>query len=360
MVPFQSTDIVDLDQRSRHIFREIVQNYLKTGDPVGSNTLAKTGSSGLSPASIRASMAALTSSGLLYAPHMSAGRIPTHAGLRLFVDGLLQVGDLSEKERMEINNRLADQPVQQALDEASKLLSGIAGGAGLVLTPVQDLALRHVEFVPLSPDEAMVVLVYETGAVENRLMRVPAGTTPSALRAAGNFLSMRLKGKTLSDTRDRILKDISEHRHQLDAESKALIEQGIAHWSTHKSTERTLIVRGRSQLIDDAKTSENLERIRILLDEMEQKKELISLLDEAGKAPGVKIYIGAENSLFSLSGSSVVTAPYRDAQGKVLGAIGVIGPTRINYAKVIPMVDYTAQAIGYLMGQKTTWTSKDE
>jgi len=350
-VPFRGPDIADLDQRSRQIFREIVQSYLETGDPVGSRTLAETGNSGLSSASIRTSMAALTASGLLYAPHMSAGRIPTHAGLRLFVDGLLQIGDLSETERLGINVRLSDKPLQQTLDEASKLLSGLAGGAGLVLAPVQDLALRHVEFVPLSADEAMAVLVYDTGAVENRLMSVPPGTTPSALVAAGNFLSMRLKGKSLTQTRERILKEVGQHSHQLDAEAKALIEQGLAHWSPQKNAERTLIVRGRSHLIEDAETSENLERIRILLDEMEQKKELISLLDEAGKAPGVKIYIGAENPLFSLSGSSVVTAPYRNAEGKVLGAIGVIGPTRINYAKVIPMVDYTAQAIGYLMGK---------
>ncbi|MCF6291779.1 MAG: heat-inducible transcriptional repressor HrcA [Robiginitomaculum sp.] len=344
--------ISDLDQRSREIFREIVESYLANGEAVGSKTLAISGASGLSSASIRNTMAALTSAGLLSATHLSAGRIPTQSGLRLFVDGLLQFGDLNETERSNIRHRLSDQPLQSALDEASKLLSGMAGGAGLVLAPVQDQALRHVEFVPLAPTEAMVVLVYETGAVENRIMTIPPGTTPSALTAAGNFLSRRLKGKSLSGTKTQILEEISHHNHQLDAAAKALIEDEMAHWSSADTEERTLIVRGRSQLIDNVEASQNLERIRLLLDEMEQKKELISLLDEAGKAPGVKIYIGSENPLFSLSGSSVVTAPYMNAQGKVLGAIGVIGPTRLNYAKVIPMVDYTAQAIGFLMRQQ--------
>ncbi|VAV92825.1 Heat-inducible transcription repressor HrcA [hydrothermal vent metagenome] len=352
MSPPRGPDILDLDQRSREIFREIVESYLAAGEPVGSRTLSETGESGLSPASIRNTMAALTASGLLAAPHMSAGRIPTHAGLRLFVDGLLQIGDLNKTQQADIHNRLADRPLEQALDEASKLLSGLAGGAGLVLAPVEDQALRHVEFVPLAPDEAMAVLVYETGAVENRLMQVPAGTTPSALNAAGNFLSLRLKGRTLDGTRSGILHEIRQQSHALDQAAKALIEDGLAHWTDPKAADRTLIVRGRSQLIEDVKTTESLERIRVLLDELEQKKELISLLDQAGKAPGVKIYIGSENPLFSLSGSSVVTAPYMDMHGKVMGAIGVIGPTRINYAKVIPLVDYTAQAIGYLMRQQ--------
>jgi len=351
MSRMRGPDISDLDQRSREIFREIVESYLAGGAPVGSRTLAETGTSGLSPASIRNTMAALTSAGLLSASHLSAGRIPTHTGLRLFVDGLLQFGDLNEKERTDIHHRLADRPVQQALDEASKLLSGLAGGAGLVLAPVQDQALRHVEFVPLSPKEALAVLVYETGTVENRVMIVPAGTTPSALTAAGNFLSMRLKGRTLVGTRNEVLQEIRQQSHALDEAAKALIEDGLAHWSDPLAAERTLIVHGRSQLIEDVETAESLERIRMLLDELEQKKELISLLDEAGKAPGVKIYIGSENPLFGLSGSSMVTAPYMNSQGKVLGAIGVIGPTRLNYAKVIPMVDYTAQAIGYLMNR---------
>lgn len=351
MPPIRGPNIADLDQRSRQIFREIVEGYLANGEPVGSNTLAATGTSGLSSASIRNTMAALTSAGLLSSPHLSAGRIPTDSGLRLFVDGLLQFGDLNETERKDIRRRLADQPLQQALDEASKLLSGLAGGAGLVLAPIQDQSLRHVEFVPLAPNEAMAVLVYENGGVENRLMAVPPGTTPSALTAAGNFLSMRLRGRTLSGTRAGILEEIGQHSHQLNTAAKALIEDGLAHWSGTDAGERTLIVRGRSHLIEDLETTENLERIRTLLDEMEQKKQLISLLDQAGKAPGVKIYIGSENPLFSLSGSSVVTAPYMNAKGKVIGAIGVIGPTRLNYAKVIPMVDYTAQAIGYLMRQ---------
>ncbi len=344
--------IAQLDARSRQIFCEIVQSYLQDGSPIGSKHLAEYGASGLSSASIRNTMAILTKAGLLDAPHMSAGRIPTHVGLRLFVDGLLQFGDLNAAEQNDISHRLADRSLHEALDEASQLLSGLAGGAGLVLAPVMDKALRHVEFVPLSAVEALAVLVYENGDVENRLMALPPGTLPSDLKAAGNFLSMRLKGRSLSGTKDEILQEIQNQSLALENAAKTLIADGLAHWSGGGQDERTLIVRGRSHLLSDEDTAENLERIRNLLDELEQKKELISLLDQAGKAPGVKIYIGSENPLFSLSGSSVITAPYMNANGKVLGAIGVIGPTRINYAKVIPMVDYTAQAIGILMGAK--------
>lgn len=341
--------LTDLDRRSRDIFREIVESYLETGEPVGSKTLAEHGRFSLSPASIRNTMAALTSAGLLFSPHQSAGRMPTQAGLRLFVDGLLNVGDLSEEERLDIDHKLMDRPLQQAMDQASRLLSGLAGGAGLVLAPRQDHALRHVEFVPLSRAEALVVLVFENGNVENRLMQVPAGTPPSALTAAGNFLSARLKGQTLSNTRERIEAEIASGSQALDDAARQLVKAGLAHWSQPEGNERTLIVRGRSRLIEDAQTREQLERIRILMDDLEQKKDLISLLGEAETATGVKIYIGSENPLFSLSGSSVVTAPYMNAKGQVLGAIGVIGPTRINYARVIPMVDYTARAIGIML-----------
>lgn len=343
-------DLSELDRRSQEIFREIVESYLATGEPVGSQTLAREGRTGLSSASIRNTMAALTSAGLLAAPHSSAGRLPTQSGLRLFVDGLLHIGDLSEDEQHDIDRKLMDQPLQQAMDQASRLLSGLAGGAGLVLAPRQDRSLRHVEFVPISREDALVVLVYENGNVENRLMRVPAGTTPSALTAAGNFLSARLKGQTLTHTRDDIAAEIRNGETALDMAAQQLVKAGLAQWSSVQGgDERTLIVRGRSRLIEDAQTREQLERIRILMDDLEQKKDLISLLHEAETATGVKIYIGSENPLFSLSGSSVVTAPYMNAKGQVLGAIGVIGPTRINYARVIPMVDYTARAIGILL-----------
>lgn len=341
--------LVDLDRRSREIFREIVENYLASGEPVGSKKLAEEGGIGLSSASIRNTMAALTSAGLLFSPHSSAGRMPTQTGLRLFVDGLLQVGDLSEDERHDIDDKLMNQPLQQAMDQASRLLSGLAGGAGLVLAPRHDHALRHVEFVPLSQGEALVVLIFEDGTVENRLMQVPAGTPPGALTAAGNFLSARLKGQTLALTRERIEAEIVSGESALDDAAGELVKAGLAHWSQAVGEERTLIVRGRSRLIEDAHTQEQLERIRILMDDLEQKRDLISLLGEAETATGVKIYIGSENPLFSLSGSSVVTAPYMNSEGRVLGAIGVIGPTRINYARVIPMVDYTARAIGILL-----------
>jgi len=341
----------ELDARSRAIFRELVEAYLDTGEPVGSRTLSQRSSVTLSPASIRNTLADLASAGLLTAPHASAGRMPTHAGLRLFVDGLLQVGELSEDERKEIDDRVAvsGRRVEDVLSEASSLLSGLAGGAGLVASPATDRALRHVEFVSLSPSEVLAVLVHEDGAVENRLMTPPAGLPQAALVEAGNFLSARLRGRTLAEAASDLAAELAERRAQLDEAAATLVGQGLADWGGPES--RTLIVRGQAKLLDNVDAAEDLERIRLLFDDIERREDLLALLDEARAGAGVRLFIGSENPLFSLSGSSVIVAPYLNREQKIIGALGVIGPTRLNYARVIPLVDYTARAVGRLLDQ---------
>lgn len=344
--------IQDLDKRSREIFRAIVETYLRTGTPVGSRTVSQRAGLTLSPASVRNTMQDLAQLGLLTAPHSSAGRLPTNAGLRLFVDGLLEVGDVSSQERAAIESALTGSAasLEDALERASDMLSGLAGVAGLVVTPTRDAALRHVEFVALGPGEALAVMVFEDGSVENRLMRSPEGVTPSALIEAGNYLSARLKGRTLTEARAAIEREIEAGRGQLDAAAERLITQGLADWGgAASSAVRTLIVRGRANLLNDMEAAEDLERVRLLFDDLERKQELITLLDGARDAEAVKIFIGAENPLFSLSGSSVIAAPYMDREQRIVGALGVIGPMRLNYARVIPLVDYTARVVGRLI-----------
>ncbi|MCR9128943.1 MAG: heat-inducible transcriptional repressor HrcA [Alphaproteobacteria bacterium] len=349
--PRLSPSLAELDQRSRQIFRELVEAYLDTGEPVGSRTLSKRGTVTLSPASIRNTMSDLAAVGLLTAPHSSAGRLPTHAGLRLFVDGLLQVGDLDSVERGEIEDRVASagRRPEEVLSEASNLLSGLAGGAGLVASPESEAPLRHVEFVNLSPNEVLAVLVSEDGQVENRLMRAPDGLPPAALIEAGNYLSARLRGRTLAEALKEITQEIAAKQAQLDDAAARLVSQGLADWAGPDN--RNLIVRGQGRLLETVEAAEDLERIRMLFDDIERKEGLLALLDEARAGQGVRLFIGSENPLFSLSGSSVIVAPYRNSDNRIIGAIGVIGPTRLNYARVIPLVDYTAQVVGRLLGR---------
>lgn len=350
-----SPGLATLDGRARDIFRRIVETYLETGEPVGSRTISR-GGVALSPASIRNTMQDLTLAGLLASPHTSAGRIPTHAGLRLFVDGLLEIGDVGQEERREIDARLAGKGrnFEAALDAATNLLSGLAGGAGIVASPVRDAGVRHVEFVALGHDQALAVLVADDGVVENRLMPLAPGVTPSALTEASNFLNARLKGRPLAEARTEMRAELEAARRDLDAAAARLVEDGLAAWSGGGERDRALIVRGRANLLQDAQAVEDLERVRVLFDDLEQKEQLIGLLDGVGAAQGVRIFIGAETRLFSLSGSAVIAAPYMSGRQRVLGAIGVIGPARLNYARVIPLVDYTARVLGRILdGQET-------
>ena len=348
-VPASAT-LAELDSRARDIFRRVVESYLETGEPVGSRTLSRTGLA-LSPASIRNTMQDLAELGLLDSPHIRAGRMPTHAGLRLFVDGLLEVGDLAEDDRRSIEARLMahGRSMEDALNEASSILSGLAGGAGVVLAPSREAGVKHVEFVALGADQALVIMVLEDGQVENRLMRRPAGVTPSALQEASNFLNTRLRGRTLADARAEVGAELERARRELNEVSARLVEDGLAAWGGGDEVGRALIVRGRANLLGDPETLADLERIRMLFDDLEQKEQLTGLLDLVREAEGVRIFIGAETRLFSLSGSAVIAAPYMSGRQKVLGAIGVIGPARLNYARVIPLVDYTARVLGRIM-----------
>ena len=342
--------LAELDARARDIFRRVVETYLETGEPVGSRTISRAGVA-LSPASIRNTMQDLAELGLLDAPHISAGRMPTHVGLRLFVDGLLEVGDIAEEDRRSIEARLSahGRSVEDALNEASSILSGLAGGAGVVVAPSRDAGVKHVEFVALGADQALAIMVFDDGQVENRLMRRPAGVTPSAMVEASNFLNARMRGKTLAESRMEVGGELERARRDLDAVSARLVEDGLAAWGGGGEVGRALIVRGHANLLGDPETLADLERVRRLFDDLEQKEQLIGLLDLVRDAEGVRIFIGAETRLFSLSGSAVIAAPYMSGRQKVLGAIGVIGPARLNYARVIPLVDYTARALGRIM-----------
>jgi heat-inducible transcriptional repressor len=343
--------ITELNERSREIFRMIVESYVETGEPVGSRTLSRRGKLELSPATIRNVMAELEEAGLLFAPHTSAGRLPTEAGLKLFVNGLLEIGGLSDEERRAIDSRCvaAGRSFGEVLEQASVTLSGLSRCAGLVLAPKTERPLKHVEFVPLSPGRALVVLVTEDGLVENRLIEVPLGTPPSTLVAAGNYLSSRLLGRTVVEARAAIAEEVQSKRAELDELTGKLVTAGLASWGGGGAG-AALILRGQAMLLDDITAVADLERLRALFGLLETREAMVRLLDAASDAEGVQIYIGAENPLFGITGCTVIVAPYADRHEQVVGAIGVIGPTRINYARIIPLVDYTAKVIGRVLG----------
>lgn len=345
-----------MSDRSREVFRRLVEAYLESGEPVGSRTLSRTVREGVSPATIRNVMQDLEQLGLLDSPHVSAGRVPTQLGLRLFVDGILEVGDVGTAERAEIERSLGgDEPdITAILDRAGDMLSGLTHGASLVLAPKSEAPIRHIEFVALGPDRTLVVLVTADGQVENRVFQPPAGLTPSAMRAAANFLNAILQGRTLSEMRGTVTAEIAKHRAELDVLSRSLIEDGTAVWAADLDGGRDrLIVRGRANLIEGAADAEQLERIRGLFDDLERKRDLAQLLELAEGGDGVRVFIGSENKLFSLSGSSLVVSPYMNADRKIIGAVGVIGPTRLNYGRIVPIVDYTAQLVGRLVSSRS-------
>ncbi|MBI3514987.1 MAG: heat-inducible transcriptional repressor HrcA [Proteobacteria bacterium] len=345
--------ITELNERSREIFRHIVEAYVETGEPIGSRTLSRRLGTALSPATIRNVMADLEDAGLLAAPHTSAGRIPTEAGLRLFVNGLLEIGGLSAEERASIDSQCAatGRSLAQALGEATAALSGLSRCAGLVIAPKLDRSLKHIEFVPLGPGRALVVMVTEDGMVENRVIDVPLGMPPANLVTAGNYLNARLTGRNLEEVRGVIERELEAHRAQLDTLTSRVVAAGLAVWAgSENDRDGQLIVRGQANLLGDVTAIEDLERIRALFQALEAKEAMAKLLDAANLADGVQIFIGAESNLFSVAGCSVIIAPYIDKQERIVGAIGVIGPTRINYARIIPLVDYTAKVIGRLIG----------
>lgn len=344
--------VTELSERSREVFREIVETYVETGEPVGSRTLSRRLSVALSPATIRNVMADLEEAGLLYAPHTSAGRLPTEAGMRLFVNGLLELGKLDDEERQRIDRRCraAGKSLEQTLEEAVTMLSGLSRCAGIVLAPKTHRALKHIEFVQLGPGRALVVMVTEEGVVENRLVELPAGLPPSALIEATNYLNARLSGRTIDEARAQVTVELENQRSQLDELTSKVVEAGLATWAGGEEGGGSLIVRGQSNLLSDVTAIGDLERIRALFEALETKQQLIRLLDLANNAEGVQIFIGSENQLFSLSGCSMIVTPYYNSREQIVGALGVVGPTRINYARIIPLVDYTAKVIGRMLG----------
>ena len=348
--------ISELNERSREIFRQIVESYLATGEPVGSKNIARLLPMTLSPASIRSVMAELEAAGLIFAPHTSAGRLPSHQGLRFFVDALLEIGDVGQEERDRIEAQMraaaSRQTFEGALAEASAMLSGVSRGAGVVVTTKSDARLKHVEFVRLDPARALVVLVAQDGSVENRLLDLPVGLPAAALVEASNYLNARVAGRTLAELRTEVERRRAEGERELDELTARLVESGLA-LSTGGPGIRQLIVRGYGNLLEDLKAAEDLDRIRLLFGDLETQTDLIDLLTRAEDGEGVRIFIGAENRLFSLSGSSMIAAPFRDGQQRIVGAVGVIGPTRLNYARIVPLVDFTARTVTRLLeGQR--------
>lgn len=345
-----STPITELTTRTREIFRLVVEGYLSSGQPVGSKALASGGTLNLSPASIRSVLADLEGLGLLAAPHTSAGRMPTEVGLRLFVDGMMQVAEPSAQERAAIERRLSEPgPIEAALAATSAVLSDLSACAGLVMVPRREPRLQHLQLVPLAPGRALAVLVGEDGGVENRVVDLPIALRPGALEEASNFISAHLGGRTLSEAARAMRADIASGHSALDEASRDLVERGLAVWSEDAASRPVLIVRGQANLLDETALGD-LERVRSLLDDLENKQSVAELLDSAREAEATRIFIGSENRLFALSGSSVIASPYRNREGRVVGVVGVIGPTRLNYARVVPMVDFTAQSLGKLIG----------
>jgi heat-inducible transcriptional repressor len=344
--------VAELNQRSREIFRHIVEAYVETGEPVGSRTISRRLGLDLSPATIRNVMADLEETGLLYAPHTSAGRMPTDAGLSLFVHGLLEFGDVGEEERSSIESQCgaAGRSYSETLEDAIALLSGLSSCAGLVVAPKTDRPLKHIEFVNLAPGRALVVMVTNDGLVENRVIEVPLGLTTSTLVSASNYLMARVVGRTLDEARAEITAEIETQKSQLDALASSVVEAGLA--TRAGGSPGTLILKGQSQLLNDVTALADLERIRALFAALETKEAMLRLIDAASYAEGVQIFIGSENALFNLSGCSMILAPYSDQSETIVGAIGVVGPTRLNYARIVPMVDYTAKVIGRMLWNK--------
>ena len=344
----------DMNERSREIFRRLVEGYLESGGPVGSRTLTRTLNEKVSAATVRNVMQDLEFLGLLDSPHISAGRVPTQLGLRMFVDGLLEVDQLSKEDQLKLDQTVDrnSQDVSSVLDRVGSTLSALTHGASLVLTPKQEQPIKHIEFVSLSPDRALVVLVYSNGDVENRLFTPPVGQTPSAMREAANFLNAVLEGRTLNELLSTIQDDVDLRRQEIDSLAQELVTQGLAVWQTQGDDNERLIVRGRGNLLESEAHEEDLERIRNLFDDLERKRDIAEFLELTEQGDGVRIFIGSENKLFSLTGSSLVVSPYMNSERKIVGAIGVIGPTRLNYGRIVPLVDYTAQLVGKLISDR--------
>tara|TARA_B100001248_G_C27399512_1_gene468892 strand:+ start:3617 stop:4687 length:1071 start_codon:yes stop_codon:yes gene_type:complete len=351
----EKKEILDeMNNRSREVFRRVVEGYLSDGEPVGSRTLSRDFSEDISAATIRNVMQDLEFLGLLGSPHTSAGRIPTQLGLRMFVDGILEVSEVDKNDRKKIDQIVSDETnqVENILDDISTTLSGVTQGASLVLTPKREAPIKHVEFLPLSANQALVVLVFADGHVENRLFKPPPGQTPSSMKEAANFLNAIMEGNTLSEAKKLIKNEIDYRRQELDTLARDLVQSGLALWEDTEERQERLIVKGRSNLLSESAQQEDLDRIKNLFDDLERKRDIADFLELTEKGEGVRIFIGSENKLFSLTGSSLVVSPYMNSDRKIIGAVGVIGPTRLNYGRIVPVVDYTAQLVGKMISDR--------
>lgn len=340
--------VQDLNTRSRAILRLVADSYVSHGEAVGSRTLsqslARMLGMELSPATIRNAMADLEEAGLLYSPHTSAGRLPTEAGLRLFVNNLLEVRPLDTGLQAEMEQLLDmdQQNLPAILERAGQALSSLSQCAGLVAAPKKDKPFKQVEFVSLSAHQVLVVWVAQDGSVENRLVTIDQRLNASDLQRAGDYLNRHLHGKTIEQARTDILAEIAARRTELDSLTQALVEQGMVLPTAEPGL---LIVRGQGHLLNDVKEVSELDRLRKLFDTLEQRETMLRLVEQTHSADGVQIFIGAQNDLFNHSGCAMIVAPYKNKQQQVVGAIGVIGPSRLNYGRIIPMVDYTAKIL---------------
>ena len=344
----------EMNNRSREVFRRVVEGYLTDGEPVGSRTLSREFSEDISAATIRNVMQDLEFLGLLGSPHTSAGRIPTQLGLRMFVDGILEVSEVDKNDRKKIDKIVSDETnqVEDILDDISTTLSGVTQGASLVLTPKREAPIKHVEFLPLSTSQALVVLVFADGHVENRLFKPSPGQTPSSMKEAANFLNAIMEGNTLSEAKKLIKNEIDFRRQELDTLARDLVKSGLALWEDTEERHERLIVKGRANLLNESSQQEDLDRIKNLFDDLERKRDIADFLELTEKGEGVRIFIGSENKLFSLTGSSLVVSPYMNSDRKIIGAVGVIGPTRLNYGRIVSVVDYTAQLVGKMIADR--------
>ena len=344
----------EMNNRSREVFRRVVESYLTDGEPVGSRTLSREFSEDISAATIRNVMQDLEFLGLLGSPHTSAGRVPTQLGLRMFVDGILEVSEIDKDDRKQIDKIVSDETnqVEDILDDISTTLSGVTHGASLVLTPKREAPIKHVEFLPLSTNQALVVLVFADGHVENRLFKPPPGQTPSSMKEAANFLNALMEGNTLSEAKKLIKNEIEYRRQELDTLAQELVQSGLALWEDSEERHERLIVKGRANLLNESSQQEDLDKIKNLFDDLERKRDIADFLEITEKGEGVRIFIGSENKLFSLTDSSLVVSPYMNSDRKIIGAVGVIGPTRLNYGRIVPVVDYTAQLVGKMISDR--------
>lgn len=344
-----------LSSRSKEIFSALVDAYIETGEAVGSRLLAKRAPCALSSATIRNIMADLEEAGLLYAPHTSAGRIPTEAGLSFFVDSLLECSDFEDDTAIEhtLEERLSEEAasggeVDEVLEQATALLSGLSQYAGIVLSPKTDSILKRIEFVTLSPTQLLVVILSNTGHVENRLIPYDRNLTPEQLKQLSNYLSTYLEGKTLVEGLAWVQAELKKQQHRFTKEATRLVQQGLETWSrAHKPS--SLILKGQANLLDAVEERNELDPIRNLFEAIETKQTMVHLLEATSNAEGIQVFIGSENPNFNVAGCSLVAASYRSADNRIVGALGVIGPSNMHYRQVIPLVSCTAKVINRLL-----------